>query len=190
MTNHPHLRSSVRTRDEHGFMLRDEHGFMLMETVFSLGLLSVGLLALAAVFSQGMLNLRASSNLPIAKQKAAETIESVFTSRDTRIVAWAQVRNVSEGGIFLDGDQPIRVPGSDGLVNTADDGAIEQMSLPGADNLVGTADDRVIPLTGFTRRVEINDITPNLREITVTVTYPQGDGTRIYTLMTYMSSFA
>jgi hypothetical protein len=182
MTSHARVLSSARPRHE--------DGFMLMETVFSLGLLSVGLLAMAAVFSQGLLNLQMSSNIPLAKQKAVETIESVFTSRDTRIVTWAQVRNQSDGGIFLDGDQAIRVPGSDGLVNTSDDGAIEQMSLPGADNLVGTNDDRLIPLTGFTRRVEIIAITPNLREVRVTITYPQGEGARAYTLSTYMSSFA
>ncbi|HJN44657.1 MAG TPA: hypothetical protein QF572_10805 [Vicinamibacterales bacterium] len=182
MTNRPQISSRARANGE--------SGFMLMETIFSLGLLSVGLLAIAAVFSQGLLNLQASSNIPLAKQKAVETIESVFTSRDTRIVSWAQVRNQSDGGIFLDGDQAIRVPGPDGLVNTNDDGAVEQMSLPGADNLVGTGDDRQIPLTGFTRRVEILAITPNLREVRVTITYPQGDGARTYTLSTYMSSFA
>jgi len=182
MTHHPTMLSNTRTRGT--------AGFMLMETVFSIGLLSVGLLAMATVFTQGLLNLQASSNLPIARQKAIETIESVFTSRDTRLVSWAQVRNKADDGIFLDGDQPIRVPGPDGLVNTDDDGDIEQMSLPGADNLINTEDDRLIPLAGFTRKVKISDITPNLREITVTITYPQGKGTRTYTLSTYMSSFA
>ena len=182
MTNHIHTPSRTRTRGA--------DGFMLMETVFSLGLLSVGLLATATVFSQGMLNLRTGSNLPLAKQKAVETIESVFTSRDTRTVSWAQVLNESDGGIFLDGDQPIRVAGPDGLINTDDDGAIEQMVLPGADNLVNTGDDRVIPLTGFTRRLEIAKITANLREITVTITFPHGNGTQTYVLSTYMSSFA
>ena len=180
--HHHHIVSSAPTNRE--------DGFMLMETLFSLGLLSIGLLALAAVFSQGMLSLQANSNLPIAKQKAVEAIESVFTSRDGRVVSWSQVRNKADSGIFLDGDRPITLPGPDGLVNTDDDGAIEQMSLPGLDNLIGTGDDRLIPLTGFNRKVEIIDITANLREIRVTITYPQGQGTRTYTLSTYMSSFA
>jgi len=163
---------------------------MLMETVFSLGLLTVGLLALAAVFTQGMNNMGSGEGLPIAKQKAVETIESVFTSRDTRLISWAEVRNVSGSGVFLDGDQPIRVAGADGLVNTIDDGAIEEMRLPGIDGLVGTGDDRIIPLATFTRQLEITDINPNLREIKVTITYSQGEGTLTYTLATYMSSFA
>ena len=182
MTNHQPTAPSASTSKE--------RGFMLMETVFSLALLSVGLLALAAVFSQGMLNLQSGSNLPIAKHKAVEAIESVFTSRDGRVVSWAQVRNKADSGIFLDGDQPIKLPGADALVHTDDDGAIEQMSLPGVDNLVGTGDDRLVPLTGFLRKIEIIDITTNLREIRVTITYPQGQATRTYTLSTYMSSFA
>ena len=169
---------------------KSEEGFMLMETLFSLGLMSIGLLAMAAVMSQGMLQLQSGRNLPIAKQKAVEAIESVFTSRDTRIISWAQVRNKADNGIFLDTAQPIRLPGNDGLVNTDDDGAMEQMTLPGPDALIGTGDDRLIPLIGFTRQVEIIDINPNLREIRVTIIYPQGQGTRSYILSTYVSSFA
>ena len=167
-----------------------ERGFMLMETIFSLGLLTIGLLALAGVLSRGMLHLTQGTNLPIAKHKAVEAIESVFMSRDTRIITWAEVRNYSDGGIFLDGARDIRLPGADALVNTAADGAIEQLSLPGADNLTGTSDDRMIPLTGFTREIEIIDLTTDLREIRVTIEYPQGNGTRTYILSTYISVYA
>ncbi len=170
--------------------VRDEPGFMLMETLFSMALMSVGLLAMAAVFSRGMLNMQGGSNLPIAKQKAVEAIESVFTSRDTRIINWTDVRNKADNGIFLDGAQPIRVPGADGLVNTDDDGQIVQLILPGLDELIGTADDEVIPMNGFTREIEILDINEVLREVRVTVEYPYGAGTRTYVLSTYMSSYA
>ena len=165
----------------------EERGFMMAEALISLGLLSVGLVAMAAVMTHGMLQLQTGANLPLAKQKA---VESVFTSRDTRIITWAQVRNKADGGIFLDNQQPIRLAGNDGLVNTDDDGAIEELVLPGPDGYIGTGDDRVVPLNNFTRDVQIIDINQNLREIRVTIVYPQGDGTRTYTLSTYMSSFA
>ena len=161
-----------------------------METLFSMALMSVGLLAMAAVFSRGMLNMQGGSNLPIAKQKAVEAIESVFASRDTRIITWAEVRNKLDNGVFLDGAQPIRVPGDDGLVNTDDDGQIEQLVLPGPDDLIGTSDDEIIPLNGFTREIVITDLNPDLREIRVTVEYPFGEGTHIYVLSTYVSSYA
>jgi hypothetical protein len=125
-----------------------------------------------------------------AKEKAAEAIESVFTARDSLIVTWSQVRNQSGGGLFLSGPQPIRTPGPDGLVNTADDGPVEETILPGPDRLVGTADDERVPLHSFTREIRITDLNQSLREIRVIVTYPYGEAAREYVLTTYISAFA
>ena len=169
---------------------RDEGGFSLIETIFALGIMAFGLLTLAAVFSYGMVNLRTGNTLLVAKEKAAEAIESVFMSRDTRLILWSQVRNEAYGGIFLDGPQPLNVPGADGIVNTDDDGAIEQVVLPGADDLIGTPDDEVIQLTNYTREITITDLGVNLREIRVTIRYPYGGAYAEYTLTTYISSFA
>ena len=169
---------------------RLQGGFTLVETVFALGIMAGGLLSLAAVFSYGMLHLGNGESLLVAKEKAAEAIESVFMSRDTGVITWNQVRNQSQGGIFQDGAQAIQLPGGDALVNTTDDGPIETVVLPGADGVVGTDDDDFEPLTGFTRAIQITDINANLREIRVVVTYPFGDGTRELVLMTYISAFA
>ena len=106
------------------------------------------------------------------------------------MITWSQVRNQSDGGIFLDGAQPLKVPGADGLVNTVDDGAVDVIVLPGPDGVSGTADDEQVPLTGFTRRIEIIDVNAYLREVRITVTYPFGSAQRQYTLMTYISNFA
>ena len=169
---------------------RDEGGFSLIETIFALGIMAFGLLTLASVFSYGLVNLRTGNSLLVAKEKAAEAIESVFMSRDTRLIAWSQVRNQAYGGIFLDGLQPMKVAGADGIVNTNDDGAIEQVVLPGPDDLIGTPDDEVIQLTNYTREIAIIDIGVNLREIRVTIRYPYGGAYGEYTLTTYISSFA
>ena len=165
-------------------------GFTLIETVFALAIMAGGLLSLAAVFSYGMLHLTNGESLLVAKEKAAEAIESVFMSRDPGVITWNQVRNQSQGGIFQDGAQAIQFPGADALVNTTDDGPIEAVVLPGADGVVGTADDDIESLAGFTREIEIIDINANLREIRVVVTYPFGDGTRELVLLTYISAFA
>ena len=59
----------------------------------------------------------------IAREKAREAVESVHAARDTGEVAWTTIQNVADGdGVFLNGAQPIKDPGIDGLVNTADDG--------------------------------------------------------------------
>ena len=172
------------------FHIKDCAGFTLLEALIALVILTGGLLALATAFSEGMIIVTTAHYHQIAKEKASEAIESVFTSRDTRVIVWNSVRNVSHGGVFLDDPQPIRNPGPDGLVNTADDGAEESEILPGADNLLGTSDDIVVPLNTFSRGVEITDLGSNLRQIRIIIDYRIGHLSRQYELVTFISSFA
>jgi prepilin-type N-terminal cleavage/methylation domain-containing protein len=175
-----------------------QRGFSLVEVLMALAIVSGSALALAGAMSQGVQLLQASQSRMIATEKAKEAVESVFTARDTRVLTWAQIRNElggsgADGGVFKDGPQPLRTVGPDGLVNTADDGAIEALVLPGPDGLLGTGhdgDDVHLPLTDYTREISIRDLGPNLRTITVTVTYPVGRGMRSYVLVTYISSYA
>jgi prepilin-type N-terminal cleavage/methylation domain-containing protein len=172
-----------------------QRGFTLIESLVALGILSGGLLALALVLATGVKKLADAPIDLIAKQKATEAIEAVFQARDTRVIIWAQIRNVqggtgADGGIFLDGPQSVRTPGADGLINTADDGAVENIILPGNDGLLGTADDQTVPLTQYTREIRIRDINAVLRQIDVTVTYQTSNGTRRYSLSTYISSYS
>lgn len=153
-------------------------------------ILSGGLLALASGISQGMIVMSTSHYHQIAKEKASEALESVNTSRDTHIIAWDRIRNVHDGGIFLDGLQPFRAHGTDGLVNTADDGAVENEILPGPDGILGNADDVVASLDAFRRQIIITDLAANLRQIRVVVTYRIGHLTRQYEVISYISSFA
>ena len=105
----------VRPRD-------GEAGFSLVETMIAMGILATGLLSMAGAFVLGLASLNGSSANLVAREKAREAIESVHTARDTRVITWGQIRNVSDGGAFVDGAQPLRNPGPDGLMNTADDG--------------------------------------------------------------------
>jgi hypothetical protein len=135
-----------------------------------------------------------SANL-IAREKAREAVESVHTARDTRTITWDQIRNVSNGGVFLDGAQPLQNAGDDGLVNTADDAAagLETIRDPGPNGLFGDADDVLTPLVGFTRQIqiiELSPVDPDLRELRVTITYRVGAQTGSYTLRTYVSAFS
>jgi prepilin-type N-terminal cleavage/methylation domain-containing protein len=170
-------------------------GFSLVEVLVALGILTGAALALVGVLAKSMQLMLGSQSQLLAKQKATEAVESVFTARDTRVLAWAQIRNVAggsgaDGGIFLDGPQPLREVGPDGLVNTADDGPLETLVLPGRDGVLGTADDERRPLSDFTREIEIRDLGPNLRRVTVRVRYGVGPGLREYVLVTYISSYA
>jgi prepilin-type N-terminal cleavage/methylation domain-containing protein len=184
-----------------------ERGFSLIEVVIATSVLSVGLLGAAAVLTTGMQRLGTSPNDVIATQKASEAVESVFSARDSHKLTWSQLQNVngatgSDGGVFIDGLQPIKLAGVDGLVNTADDTTVETVTLPGIDQLLGTADDKTVVLSNYRREIAIRDI-PNepagcgvgpdpctLRSVTVTVTYQDGKSTRTYTLTTYISNFS
>ncbi len=185
---------------------QDERGFSLMEVLVAMMILTVGLLGLAQTFYGGMAIMMSSPSTLVAREKAREAIESVHAARDTVVLNWAQIRNVTAptgcpagttgngGGSFLVGAQTLRRPGTDGLVNTADDATATLEASPGPDNLMGTTDD--IPLTGFTRQIDICDVNGNtaLRMIIVTIGYRAagsiGPSQRQVVLRTLISSFS
>ena len=145
---------------------------------------------MAGIFVQGMQKTASSPAELIATQKAAEAIESVFSARDSHSITWAQLRNQAQGGIFNNGPKPMTMDGRDGVVDTADDGAVESVTLPGVDQRLGTADDVTKTLSDFTREIKITDVSTDLRSITVTITFKDGVNTRSYTLTALISSFA
>lgn len=174
---------------------RGASGFTLIEALAAMTILTVGLLGLAQAFYLGMRHMSTSSANLIAREKAREAIESVHTARDTRTITWAQIKNVSNGGVFLDGAQPLNAAGADGLVNTADDAAagLEALRDPGPDGILGTADDIVTPFGGFTRQIqilELSPVNPDLRQIVVTIAFQVGRQRGSYVLRTYISSFS
>jgi prepilin-type N-terminal cleavage/methylation domain-containing protein len=184
-------------------------GFSLIETMIALGVLTVGVLGAAGVLTTGMQKLSSSPYDVVVMQKATEAIEAVFSARDSQRLTWSQLQNVlgagSDGGIFLDGPQPLHTAGPDGLVGTTDDDtAIETIVLPGHDQILGTADDITNVLTQYTREIKIRNVSDppgcsvspappcQLRTVTVTITIltPNGTTMRTYTLVTYISAYS
>jgi prepilin-type N-terminal cleavage/methylation domain-containing protein len=157
---------------------RNDSGFTLIETLIAMGILGVGLLGLAGAIAFGTRALLGSQHQLLASQQAAEAIEGVFKARDSRVLTWAQIRNAggasgSDGGIFVDGPQPLRNPGPDGVNNTNDDSGTPAGVL-----------------ADFTREIEIRDIGPSLRQVRVIVRYPAAGGVRDFVLTTFVSSYA
>lgn len=175
---------------------RASAGFSLIEVLIALGVLTVGMLGAAAVFATGMQLMTSAPGDLTATQKANEAIESVYSARDSHVLTWNQIMNVQgasghDGGVFLDGPQPLYLPGPDGLINTADDvHTIETITYPGKDQMLGTGDDTTIVLSTFTREIQIRDVEANLRSITVIVKYKAGTLNRVYTLTAYISNFS
>lgn len=160
--------------------LADERGFSLVEVLTAMILLTVGLLPLVGLFSASVQRMTASTPMVTAREKAREAIESVHAARDSGEASWPTINNVSNGGVFLDGEQPVRLPGNDGLVNTIDDGVPEAA--------VGE----------FTREIVISPVNldgvaavnPRLREVRVVVHYKVYGSWRQYVMTTYVSSYS
>ena len=175
-----------------------ERGFSLIEVMFALGVLVTGVLSASAVIASGMKHLGTSPADVVVTQKATQAIEAVFAARDSHRLTWAQIRNVhgvsADDGIFVDGPTALTLAGQDGLVNTIDDpSTVESVPLPGADKTFNTDDDKSQPLSGFTREIEIRDVTGSggqLRQITVTIIHKAGESQRTYKLSTYISAYA
>jgi hypothetical protein len=161
----------------------------------------IALTGLLALFGNGIATMQLVENDLIAKQKAREALESIFTARNTNQLAFDAIRNAPDG-IFLAGYQPLRLPnpvggGGDGLVGTADDGSIESVTTAGHDEVVGTGDDETRTLTEFQRQIQIAPIlysdlsvNPDVRSVTVSIKYltPIG-GSRVFQLQSYISRF-
>jgi len=175
---------------------RRHNGFSLLEAMIAIVVLSIGVLSLAAVYAQGIMYANLTQYDYIAEKKAEEAVETIFTARDTKVLTWSQITNVSLGGVFIDGPRPLLDPGPDGLVGTADDNASLPDSIiigPGPDGILGTADDITVNLNPWmTRTITFSAVAgeTNLRQITVTINYTMGKMQRTYTLVSYISAFA
>ena len=185
-----------------------QSGFTLMEALIAAVVLVVGLVGVLSLFAYSLSTLQTAQEDLIARQKAKEGLESVFSARDSSQITFTQIDNISNGGIFVDGFMQIYdPPGADGIANTADDSTssnsqLDAIILPGPDGILGTPDDVRQPLTNFQRQIAITPVlipgsgngpptpNPNLRLVTVTVQYvvPQF-GTRRYSVSAYVSKF-
>jgi len=185
---------------------RSGQGFTLIEVMIAIVILGVGLLALMALFGKALAAVRYSDEDQIAKQKAREAMESIYTARNDTSISFNQIQNVSNGGIFKDGFNNLYLAGTNGVPGTSSDTAIlDRVILPGKNGIIETApgsatpagDDVLVPLTNFQRQILIGNVigddgTVNLymRKVSVTVriTSP-GRGTRDYVTEGYISSY-
>jgi prepilin-type N-terminal cleavage/methylation domain-containing protein len=182
-------------------------GFTLIEVMIAIVILGIDILTVVAAFATAVGSTQNAQENLIARQKALEAMESIFTARNTQQITFAQIANIPAGGIFSGGSTPLWDAGTDGLVNTADDipfpakgvcpAGPECITLPGPDGILGTPDDVPMSLANFSRQIQINQVlepdgsvNPNLKQITVTVSY--GGMTpvpRSYSVNALISSF-
>ncbi len=183
-----------------------DSGFTLVEVMIAAVILVAGLLSLAYAFGLGLASIDTAEMDSIARQKARQAMEDVFTARDTGGVTFSQICNQPAAScLFLPSTtwQPLYTPGPDGLVFTSDDGTaapipgittngagsgdvlptgcsvapcIETVEMPGPDGILGTSDDVYAPLNGYLRNIAITPITSNLNQVIVTIRYTTPNG--------------
>jgi prepilin-type N-terminal cleavage/methylation domain-containing protein len=174
-----------------------QRGFTLLEVLISMFILTVGLVSMLGVFATAMAATQTAQQDMIAKQLAQQAMETIFTARETQNIVWSQIQNVGgpgSPGIFRTGLQAIKQPGTDGIIDTINDGgsAPQTMTLPGPDGIVGTSDDVVVGLTNYQRSITIaNTPSADLRQITITILYttPQFRFPKQYVLSGFISQY-
>ena len=186
-------------------------GFTLIECMISMAILTIGSIGLLGVFGLAVKASQTSQQDMIARQLASEAMEGIYTARNTSQVSWAQVNNVTNGGIFIDGLNPVKCSGADGILDTADDtscltasgatcpnSGVECLTEPGPDGILGTADDIILSLNNYQRQILIApllDTSGNpiqtLRQVTVTISYsvPNSTVPKTYVLTEYVSAY-
>jgi type II secretory pathway pseudopilin PulG len=179
---------------------KQETGFTLLEAMVAIAILSFGILSLAAVYAQGIQIANMTQLDYIAEKKAEEAVETIFAARDSKVLAWTNIRNVTgsggvNDGVFLVGVQPLLAAGPDGLYGTADDDVANPVTViigPGPDKVLGTNDDVLMSLKNMTRTIVIADVpgSSGLRQITITMNYTAGRMFRQYTLVSYIAQFS
>jgi len=189
--------------------LSAQNGFTLIETMIAMAIMGIGIVALLAAFGAAVGATENSQQNLIAREKALQALESVYTARNTQQITFSQIANVSSGGIFTTGATQLLCAGPDGLVNTSDDvncpasgpcaAGPECVVLPGPDGILGTADDVGMSLANFTRQIQINTvlesdgqtINPTLKQIVVTISYTTGGNPNphVYTVTSLISAY-
>src|SRR5262249_58902466 len=118
--------------------------FSRAETMIAAVVLVVGLLSVLSLLTYSLSTLQSAEEDLIAREKTKEGLEGVLSARDSAQITFDQIRNISSGGIFVDGFAPIYdPPGPDGIPNTADDSTganskLDSIILPGPDGILGT----------------------------------------------------
>jgi type II secretory pathway pseudopilin PulG len=180
-----------------------QRGFTLLEAMISTTIVTVGLVGLLGVFAVAVSSTQTVQLDTLARQKATEALESIYTARETAQITWDQIQNASSTGagpgIFKAGMNPLKDAGADGLDGTADDVPAATLTVPGPSGALtgSTPPDVPIVLSNFQRQILITSVNnpdgtanPDLRQITVTIQYPTSIAKqRSYVVQALISSY-
>lgn len=164
--------------------LHSESGVTILEMVVAMLILTVGLLGLAASIGYAVTVSNKGRTLTNSKLLVVSLLEQMETLRNTEQLTFGQIANqgqVDNSGAsrnflgFPTAFQQLSInPGPDGIFGTDDD-----LISPGPDNIYGTSDDTIDStwaVKGYQRQISITSLSPNLKRIQVTLSYPDAGG--------------
>jgi prepilin-type N-terminal cleavage/methylation domain-containing protein len=184
-------------------------GFSLIEVMIAIVVMTIGLLAVVASIATALATTQSAQEDLIARQKALDALESIYTARNSQQIPFKSIDNTSNGGVFLSGAQPLLCAGADGLFGTNDDvpctttagatcpnGGAECMVMPDRTGVLGTTGP-IMSLSNFTRTITISHVllpngtvNQNMMAVSITVSYTKtGLPARNYTVNGLISQF-
>jgi hypothetical protein len=159
-------------------------------------ILTIGLLAVASSIGYAVVAGNHGRAITNTKLLVVSVLEQMETLRNTGNLTFGQISNVGQvdntaaGRNFIGfqtGFQQISTnPGPDGIFGTADD-----LIDAGPDGNFGTVDDFVNPnlaVLGYTREIRITSLSPTLKRIQVTVSYPVKGAMKQLVAIGYLSN--
>ncbi|HIA14823.1 MAG TPA: hypothetical protein EYN74_08085 [Nitrospirales bacterium] len=162
-------------------MSKDSKGFTIIEVMVATFVIVIALVSLLALFAYSVATMALTEDLLIGKEKAREALESIFAARTTQQITFDEIQNVAPGqpGIFLSGYQQLKTAGDDGLIGTADDGAIELNQF-----------EREIQIDPVFHADDPTEVDLDVRRVRIRIRFstPLG-GQRIFELESYISRF-
>lgn len=175
---------------------KNEKGFSYLEVMFSILIMTIGIVALLSAISMAMLREQVTESKNTARQITSSALESIFAVRDLRnsnsLSNWDAINNDSTPpGVFLTGWTPVREdPGLDGINGTADDACATGVACPGPGGYTNTSAE----VNGYERRIIISDIVesgePDIRKkkVEIRVRYRTGQNLQTETITTVISN--
>ena len=90
---------------------QQQGGFSLIEVMIAIVVMTVGLLAVIASFATAIAATESAQEDLIARHKALDAMESIYTARNSQQIPFAAINNMASGGIFASGAQPLLCAG-------------------------------------------------------------------------------
>jgi type II secretory pathway pseudopilin PulG len=174
----------------------NQNGFSYLEVIFSILLLTIGIVAVLSSISMAMLRAQIGEKKNTARQMTSSALESIFAVRDLRnnnaLNNWDAINNAGTlSGVFLTGWRPIRESsGKDGINGTADDACNAGVACPGTSGYTNTSPE----IIGFQRRIVITDLPetgiPEIRKkrIDISVRYATGQIQQVENISTVITN--